>query len=66
MRPTITEVVKDCPIEAEAENTIYVERVTAQAGTREMTNVIMPNKQLGIQWKWDRKDMPPNLVMSFF
>jgi hypothetical protein len=62
-----TEIVRDCPFEAKSETTTYVTRVTAQAVTPEMTAVIMPNKQFGIQWTWFRKDIEvPNLVMSFF
>jgi hypothetical protein len=62
-----TEVVRDCPFEAKADNTAYVTSVTAHAVTREMTAVITPNKQFGIQWTWHRKDIEvPNVVMSFF
>jgi hypothetical protein len=62
-----TEVIRDCPFEAKSDRTTYVTRVTAHAVTREMTAVIMPNKQFGIQWTWFRKDIEvPNVVMSFF
>ena len=62
-----TEVVKDCPFEAKSDRTAYVTRVTAHAVTREMTAIIMPNKQFGIQWTWFRRDIEvPNVVMSFF
>jgi len=62
-----TEVVKDCPIEAKAENTTYVARVTAQAVTEGLTAVIMPTRQFGIQWSWYFKDEDRmDHVMCFF
>jgi hypothetical protein len=62
-----TEVVKDCPLEANGNDTEYVERVTAQAVTQELAAVIMPSKQFGIQWNWYLKgEDRSNLVMSFF
>jgi hypothetical protein len=62
-----TEVVKDCPIEAKADNTRYVVRVTAQAVTEGLTAVIMPTRQFGIQWSWYFKDEDRmDHVMCFF
>lgn len=62
-----TEVVKDCPIEARAENTKYVARVTAQAVTEGLTAAIMPTRQFGILWTWYFKDRDrPDHVMAFF
>jgi hypothetical protein len=62
-----TEVVKDCPIEAKANNTEYVVRVTAQAVTQELTAAIMPSREYGILWNWYLKgEDRSNQVMSFF
>lgn len=62
-----TEVIKDCPIEAKANNTEYVVRVTAQAVTQELTAAIMPSREYGILWNWYLKgEDRSNQVMSFF
>jgi hypothetical protein len=60
-----SEVVKDCPIEARADNTKYVTRVTASAMPPELIGIT--NRRFGICWMWERKDIEaPGTVISVF
>lgn len=60
-----SEVVKDCPIEARADNTKYVTRVTASAIAPESIGIA--NRQFGICWLWERRDIEaPGTVVSLF
>ena len=60
-----SEVVKDCPIEANAHNTTYVTRVTASAIAPESIGIT--NRQFAICWMWERRDIEvPGTVVSLF
>jgi hypothetical protein len=60
-----SEVVKDCPIEAEANKTKYVTQVTAFAINPESIGIT--NRQFGICWRWERRDLDvPGTVVSLF
>ena len=60
-----SEVVRDCPLEAKADNTTYVTRVVASAIAPESIGIV--NKQFGICWTWYRKDIAaPGTVVSLF
>jgi hypothetical protein len=49
-----SEVVRDCPLEAKAQNTTYVTRVTASA--IDPTSVGILYKQFAISWQWECRD----------
>lgn len=60
-----SEVVRDCPLEAKAENTAYVARVTASA--IDPISVGIFNKQFAIFWQWECRDRDtPGSVVSLF
>jgi hypothetical protein len=60
-----SEVVRDCPIEARADNTKYVTRVTASAIAPESIGIT--NRQFGICWMWERRDLEaPGTMVSLF
>jgi hypothetical protein len=49
-----SEVVRDCPLEARAQNTTYVTRVTASA--IDPTSIGIFNKEFAISWQWECRD----------
>jgi hypothetical protein len=60
-----SEIVKDCPIEARAETTKYVTRVTASAIAP--ASIGITNRPFGISWVWERRDIEaPGNVVSLF
>ena len=60
-----SEVVRDCPIEAKAETTTYVTRVTASAIAPKTIGIF--NKAFAITWMWDCNDRKyPNTVSTLF
>jgi hypothetical protein len=60
-----SEVVNDCPIEARADNTKYVTRVTASAVAP--ASIGITNRLFGICWMWERRDIEaPGAVVSLF
>lgn len=60
-----SEVVRDCPIEAKADNTKYVTSVTASAIAPESIGIT--NRQFAIRWMWARRDIEaPGTVVSLF
>jgi hypothetical protein len=60
-----SEIVKDCPIEARANNTKYVTCVKAFA--IDPASIGIFNREFGISWLWERNDIPtPGNVVSLF
>lgn len=60
-----SEVVRDCPIEAKADNTKYVTAVTASAIAPESIGIT--NRHFAICWLWERRDIEaPGNVVSLF
>lgn len=60
-----SEVVRDCPIEAKADGTMYVTHVTASAISPR--DIGITNRQFAICWTWHRKDSDqPGIVVSLF
>jgi hypothetical protein len=60
-----SEVVRDCPLEAKAQNTTYVTRVTASA--IDPTSIGIFSKQFAIFWAWECRDREtPGSVVSLF
>jgi len=60
-----SEVVQDCPLEANGQNTTYVTRVTASA--IDPTSIGISNKQFAISWQWECRDREtPGSVVSLF
>ena len=60
-----SEVVRDCPIEAKAESTTYVTRVTVSATDPKSMGIF--NKQFAIAWMWECRDRQyPNTVCTLF
>lgn len=60
-----SEVVRDCPIEAKAETTTYVTRVTASATDPKAIGIF--HKDFAISWMWECRDRTyPNSVSSLF
>ena len=52
-----TEVDKDCPFEAKADNTTFVTKVTAHAVSAGSLGLFIPDKPFGIMWMWERRCM---------
>lgn len=63
-----SEVVKDCPLEANADHTMYVTQVKATAIPPESIGLLKRKPwQFGICWAWYRKDIEiPGTVVSLF
>ena len=60
-----SEIVRDSPIEAKADNTTYVTRVTATGIAPESIGIT--NRQSGICWMWERRDIDARgTVVSLF
>ena len=60
-----SEVVRDCPIEARAETTTFVARVTVSATDPKSIGIF--NKQFAISWTWECRDRKyPNMVSTLF
>lgn len=51
-------VVQDCPLEAQANTTQYVNHVTCLAWPREQANALYPGKHV-VQWNWNLKSGAP-------
>ena len=47
-------VVQDCPLEAQANTTVYVNHVTCLAWPKEQANTLYPGKHV-VQWNWNLK-----------
>lgn len=60
-----SEVIRDCPLEANPNKTTYVTRVTASAIDPASIGIV--NRQFAISWVWERKDIDvPGHVVSLF
>jgi hypothetical protein len=60
-----SEVVRDCPIEAKAETTTYVTRVTVSAADPKSIGIY--NRDFAISWMWECRDRQyPNTVSTLF
>lgn len=60
-----SEVVRDCPIEARAETTTYVTRVTVSAIDPKSIGIF--NRDFAISWMWECRDREyPNTVSTLF
>ena len=60
-----SEVVRDCPIEAKAETTTYVTRVTVSATDPKSIGIF--NRDFAISWMWECRDRQyPNTVSTLF
>ena len=60
-----SEVVRDCPIEAKAETTTYVTRVTVSATDPKSIGIF--NREFAISWMWECRDRQyPNTVSTLF
>jgi hypothetical protein len=60
-----SEIIRDCPLEAKADGTTYVNRVTASAMAPEYIGI--HSRQFAICWTWYRKDIEaPGTVMYLF
>ena len=60
-----SEVVRDCPIEAKADSTTHVTRVTASAIDPRSIGIF--NREFAICWAWECRDREfPNTVSSLF
>jgi len=51
-------VVQDCPLEAKAATTQYVNHVTCLAWPKELANALHPGKHV-VQWNWNLKSGAP-------
>lgn len=60
-----SEVVRDCPIEAKAETTTYVTRVTVSVTDPKSIGIY--NRDFAISWMWECRDRQyPNTVSTLF